>query len=247
MQIIDLQMVYVLECTNWRKSAQNTPLTLYSFYPFPFLPFLKHEFRRSLWGRAALSTFEKKHMKKILSKFLAGWIDARSMQENPEWRESWIAAAEAAEEKGFDLVVFRIPKKSKQGNGTIEVERLLQNMFPLNWNFPFWEKTGVIFAKSLEESILLDTPTEYPLNHSRIRNRSGTKKKPKKWDKRSRLNALRRKRRKTIAASIQSRIRYRRCFQKNGCAFILALPVQEGGQIQQGFTQRCWQPTCWQP
>lgn len=66
----------------------------------------------------------------IKTKFLAGWLDSRSMRENPQWLQSWIESAERAEQQDYEFVVFRIPRRSKTGSGIAAVEQLLQDMFP---------------------------------------------------------------------------------------------------------------------
>lgn len=71
-------------------------------------------------------------MGSLITKFLAGWLDAENM-EYPMWLENWKKKAIEAKENNYDLYVFKIPK-TKRGlgnvNPVIEIEKLLQERFP---------------------------------------------------------------------------------------------------------------------
>lgn len=77
-----------------------------------------------------ICNFEKKDtpMRKtnLLCKYLAGWIDWRYIVDYPaHWFQSWFEQAQKADQAGYKLVVFRVPKNVDDG----ELEKMFQSHF----------------------------------------------------------------------------------------------------------------------
>ena len=65
-------------------------------------------------------------MSDLKVKFWKGWLDPSNMMINTDWLPHWINVAKEENNEGFDLVVFKLPKK--QSNELIaKIEKFLQD------------------------------------------------------------------------------------------------------------------------
>ena len=61
-------------------------------------------------------------MANLLVKYWAGWLSTQNM-DNPGYLDAWKKTAQAAEEEGMELAVFRLPKG---GQAVKIIETMLQ-------------------------------------------------------------------------------------------------------------------------
>lgn len=69
--------------------------------------------------------------KRLLCKYWRGWLNHTDMVERPElWIELWSNVAKKADEDGFELLLFKVPKENGNTSSIInEIEALLQERF----------------------------------------------------------------------------------------------------------------------
>jgi hypothetical protein len=71
-------------------------------------------------------------MEKLIRKYWKGWLSGKNARASEDYWQHWEQVSDDADAAGYDLVIFRIPRKkgvSLDGEAIEGIERFLQHKY----------------------------------------------------------------------------------------------------------------------